>query len=74
MNPVVPEGEGVASPLSLRIPEKLVKRVDAVAKATGNSRTETILHLMRWALDEYDRQRAADARTPVKVVKVGGGK
>lgn len=60
MNPVVPEGEGVASPLSLRIPEKVLRRIDAVAKATGNPRSETMLHLMRWALDEYERQRAEE--------------
>ena len=60
MKPVVPEGEGVAQPVSLRIPERLIERLDAVAKATGNPRTETILHLVRWALDEYDAQRAAE--------------
>ena len=60
MKPVVPEGEGVAKPLSLRVPEKLIERIDAVAKATGNPRTDTIMHLLRWALDEYARQRAEE--------------
>lgn len=61
MKPVVPEGEGIAQPMSLRVPKKLVERIDAVAKATGNPRTETLLHLVRWALDEYDSQRAEEA-------------
>ena len=60
VKPVVPEGEGVAKPLSLRVPEKLIERIDAVAKATGNPRTDTIMHLLRWALDEYARQRAEE--------------
>lgn len=60
VKPVVPEGEGVAKPMSLRVPEKLIERIDAVAKATGNARTETLLHLVRWALDEYEAQRAAE--------------
>lgn len=57
MKPVVPAGEGLAQPMSLRVPKKLIERIDAVAKATGNPRTETLLHLVRWALDEYERQR-----------------
>lgn len=61
MKPVVPEGEGVARPLSLRVPERLIERIDAVAKATGNPRTDTIMHLLRWALDEYGRQRAEES-------------
>lgn len=60
VKPVVPEGEGVAKPMSLRVPEKLIERIDTVAKETGNARTETLLHLVRWALDEYDAQRAAE--------------
>ncbi len=56
VNRIVPEGEGKPSdPVSLRIPEKLLKRLDACASATGNARYETILHLLRWALDEYER-------------------
>lgn len=52
--------------MSLRVPKKLTERIDAVAKATGNPRTETLLHLVRWALDEYDRQRAEEAERPKK--------
>lgn len=58
MDPVIPVGEGHGKPLSIRFPLALLKRIDAAAKATGNNRTETILHLLRWALDEYERQRA----------------
>ena len=47
--------------MSLRVPERLIERIDAVAKATGNPRTDTIMHLLRWALDEYARQRAEEA-------------
>lgn len=61
MRPVIPEGEGPSTPLSIRFPEKLIARLDVVAKSTGNSRTEVILHLCRWGLDEYERQREEEA-------------
>lgn len=48
-------------PLSLRFPAKLLARLDAVAKVTGHPRTDVILHLVRWGLDEYERQRAEEA-------------
>ena len=60
VKPIVPLGEGKTSPLSIRFSEALMRRLDAVAKVTGNNRSETVLHLVRWALDEYGRQRAAE--------------
>lgn len=63
VKPVVPEGEGPGVPLSVRYPKGLLVRIDACAKDTGNSRTETLLHLLRWALDEYETQRAAEKET-----------
>lgn len=54
MNPVVPPGEGENVPLSFRCPEKLLNRLKAIAKATGNSQTDAILHLLRWAATEYE--------------------
>lgn len=61
MKPIVPKGEGAGAPLSIRFPKAVLVRIDAAAKATGNSRTETIMHLLRWALDEYEAQRSAEA-------------
>ena len=60
VKPVVPPGEGPGIPLSIRYPKQLISRIDACAKATGNNRTETIMHLLRWALDEFDAQRAKE--------------
>ena len=62
MRPVVPESEGPSEPLSIRFPVGLKRRVDAVAEETGNDRTNTILHLIRWALDEYERQQLEEKR------------
>ena len=59
MNPVVPEGEGAGAPVSFRVPEKLLARLDACAKATNNSRTDVILHLLRAALTQYESDAAA---------------
>lgn len=53
--PKDPEGELVAT--SLRIPEALVKRLDVVAKESSYSRTEVILHFLRWALQEYEAEK-----------------
>lgn len=60
MAAVVPKGEGAGLPFSLRIPEKLLARVDACAKRTGNSRTNAFLHLLRFALAQ-DEAEAAEA-------------
>jgi hypothetical protein len=61
LDPVVPEGEGDAKPLSIAYPEKMLERIDKVAHETHNSRSETIRHLLRWALNAYDKGRAAES-------------
>lgn len=56
---IVPESEGkLSEPVSLRIPEKLLARLDACAERTGHARGETILHLLRWALSEDEKDLA----------------
>ena len=60
VEPVIPEGEGPGKPLSLRVPEQLLKRIDVVAKETRNSRTDAVLHLLRWALSKYESEREAE--------------
>lgn len=59
---VLPEkpDEGPLEVITLKIPAKLKARVDAAAKMTGNNRSQTILALMRWALDEFEAQRTAE--------------
>lgn len=52
--------EGPLEVITLKIPKKLKARVDSAAKATGNNRSQTILALVRWGLDEFERQRAAE--------------
>lgn len=62
VSPVVPPSEGPSSVLSVRVPQRLRERIEAVAEATGHDKTTTVLHLLRWALDEYDRQLAEESR------------
>lgn len=57
MQPIVPQGEGPGAPLSMRFPKGLLKRVDACADATGNTRTDVVMHLLRWALETYETER-----------------
>lgn len=59
VNAVVPEGEGTGVSVTFRMPEKLLARLDACAKATNNSRTDVILHLLRAALTQWESEHAA---------------
>ncbi len=59
MSDVVPDGEGNKRPIPVGIPEKLLSRLDACAKATGNSRTDVILSLLRHALGQWESEQAA---------------
>ena len=43
-------------PLSFRMPAAMLRRVDQVAKATGNTRSDVLLYLLRWALVAYDKR------------------
>lgn len=60
--PIVPPGEGAGVPLSIRYPKGLLERLDACAKATGNNRNETIMHLLRWALTEFEASQEQKKR------------
>lgn len=62
------EDEGELEVLTFKVPAKLKARIDAAAKETGNNRTQTMLSLMRWALDEYEAQKTGEGR------KAGKGK
>lgn len=67
MRPVVPEGEGETTvQIGVRTPEKLLERIDRCAKETGNDRTATVLHLLRWALSQYEKERAEEAEASSK--------
>jgi len=57
---VFPEDEGELVLVALKMPEKFRDRLDAVSEAIGKNRTQTMLSLMRWALDEYDAQRGGE--------------
>lgn len=56
MQPIVPKGEGEVKPLSIAFPKSLLTRIDKVAKETNNNRSDTIRHLLRWALDAYENR------------------
>lgn len=59
MSDLVPEGEGNKKPVPVGIPEKLLLRLDACARATGNSRTDVILKLLRHGLTQWESEHAA---------------
>jgi predicted DNA-binding protein len=55
---ILPPSEGDTVPTSLRIPVLLLKRVDAIAKATGHDRSTVLLNFIRWACGEYEAEQA----------------
>ena len=57
---IVPRGIGETKPLSIRFPVDLLRRLDACAAETDNSRSEVVVHMVAWALDQYEEQRAAE--------------
>lgn len=71
LDPIIPENEekGPSRPLALRFPVALIKRLDRAAAATGNSRTQVIIHLLRWGLDRYEQARAADQAAEARISK-----
>lgn len=70
MSPVLnrPVGTGEAVPTSIRMPESMLKEIDAAAKEMDLSRSEAMLQLLRWALNEHEREmgREPKARTGPK--------
>jgi hypothetical protein len=69
LNPIVPQGEGPTEVVHLRVPKAVLADVDAIAKATDNPRSETLLHMIRWARDAYKAGVASEleASTSKKV-------
>jgi metal-responsive CopG/Arc/MetJ family transcriptional regulator len=60
---VVPEGEGpLSQAITVRLPKRLLADVEQIAKETKNNRSDTILHLLRWARAEY-QARAKKGKT-----------
>jgi hypothetical protein len=48
--------------MSIRLPEVLKKRIERMARETKNSKHDTVLHMLRWAADSYDKAREAEAQ------------
>lgn len=56
---IVPDNSKVdTEPLSIRFPKDLLRRVDAIAAATGNKRSTTAVHLVAWATTQWEQQEA----------------
>jgi len=63
-NRVIPT-KGYSGPkvgMTNRIPKTLLAKIDEVAAQTGNSRAETVLYALQWAMQEYDRDREKQLR------------
>lgn len=58
--------EGPLEMLTIKVPKKLKERIDAAAKETGNNRSQTMLSLIRWSLDQFEKQRADEKKLSKK--------
>ena len=64
VDPIIPPGErGETRPLSIAFPKAMLQRIDKIAKDTHNNRSDTIRYLLRWALEAYEKSRAAEKGT-----------
>lgn len=52
---IVPKSDGPVKPLSVKFPTKTLKRIDHVAKTTGQNRSATVNYLVSWALDQWEK-------------------
>lgn len=55
-------GERESAPRQMKWPKDMAKRVQSIADEHQQEFTSTTLHLLKWALDEYDRQRAEEKK------------
>lgn len=56
MSPIIPRGKVKSRTLSFAFEKDMLSRIDRAAKETGNTRTDTIRHLIRFALNAYDER------------------
>ena len=60
--PIIPPSEGKAVNVTFRLPEALLRRVDAAAAVSGHSRSNVLGYLIRWAIDQFEADRQNSAR------------
>lgn len=62
---LIPKGFGdrEKKPRSTRWPKDLIARVEAIGAATGHDYTTAMFHLMTWACDQFDRERAEEKKS-----------
>lgn len=63
MAPIIPKGEhGDTRPLSIAFPRSMIAKIDKVARETRNNRSDAIRHLLRWAIEAYEKSREAESK------------
>lgn len=62
-NDILPPAEGKAVSVTFRVPETMLRRIDAVSAANGHKRTVVLLHLIRWALEQLENQNNPPRKT-----------
>lgn len=57
LSEILPPAEGKTKQVSLRIPEKLLERIERISKSTGHERAEVCIHFLRWATQEWELEQ-----------------
>jgi hypothetical protein len=61
MTVLPPKEEGTLEPAAFRLPKSLIKELDEIAEESNWSKNQVVIHFLRWARDEYRKERAAEA-------------
>lgn len=57
------DNDGPNVTTSLRVPASMISKLDAIAKAEGCTRTEAMLHLWRYGIQEWEAERERTGET-----------
>lgn len=53
---ILPPYEGPLIQTGLRMPKALLARLDRIAKVSKHSRTDVIIHILRWGADQLEHE------------------
>jgi len=59
---ILPPFEGPAVPTSIRVPKKLLERLDEISRRSELTRSEVIVHILRWGCEQAESQLASDEK------------
>lgn len=62
MTVLPPKEEGTLVSASFRLPQSLIDELEEIAEESHWSKNQVAIHFLRWARDEYRKEKAAEAK------------